>query len=296
MGEEKQLEARLGGRKYLFVDGSLHSFADEIGRFTKTSGFHYDVYLHPPRIVHHYRYWEVRPWGDGSFVVNNAVWIYKDHVEDKRGRRYAGLKVPFGAVFSAEELHDSIVEAALKYALAKFLCISADGEKLTVRISFKMHAEDKYAVEPVPYQEGLKLLKEFERPEQYYFLREIGTLVKRDSKLRLNYVVTLHPPRIFSREDPLWGWELKPSRFSCIPVLDQRYGFGPQHVIDEKTGEWYDGISTSTLFEQKLYIPASSVYSAIVEAIAKYVLVKFLGRRVKEYEGKEVVISFESTH
>jgi hypothetical protein len=283
--------------RYLFVDAGLHSFADEIGRFTKTSGFHYDVYLHPPRIVHHRRYWEVKPWGDGSFVVNDSVWIHKDYIEDEKCRRYEGLRVPFNAVYTAEELYNRIIEAALKYALAKFLCISADDEKIVLRISFrKLYADDRYAIEPAPITEGLKLLRELERPEQYYFLKEIGTLVKRDSKLALSYVVTLHPPRIYSYSDPLWGWEVKPSKWSCIPILDGRYGFGPRHIIDEKTNEWYDGISTPSLFEQKLYIPASAVYDAIVEAIAKYVLAKFLGRQAKEYEGKEITISFESTH
>ncbi|MCC6005775.1 MAG: hypothetical protein LM590_15655 [Thermofilum sp.] len=277
--------------KYLFVDGGLHSFVDEIGRFTKTSGFHYDVYLHPPRIVHHHKYWEVKPWGDGSFLVNEAIWIYRDRVEDERGRRYEGLRCPFNAIYTAEELYNRIIEAALKYALARFLRISANGEKLTLRISFKLYAEDAFAIEPTPIAQELKLLREFDDS----FLREIGTLVKRDSKLRLNYVVTLHPPRIHSYNDPLWGWEVKPSRLYYTLVLGERYGIGERYIIDEKTNEWFDGVATSTLYEQKLYLPASAIYNAIIEAIAKYVLVKFLGRQAKEYEGKEMTISFEST-
>jgi hypothetical protein len=283
--------------RYLFVKGGLHSFVDEIGRFSKTSGFHYKVLLHPPRIVHHSLYWRVEPWGDGSFVVNDSVWIHKDYIEDEKCRRYEGLRVPFNAVYTAEELYNRIIEAALKYALAKFLRISADGEKLVLRVSFrKLYAEDAFAIEPVPITEGLRLLKEFEEPRQYYFLREIGTLVKRDSKLAFNYVVTLHPPRIYSYEDPLWGWEVKPSKLYYTLVLDERYGFGQRYIVDEKTNEWYDGISTPSLYEQKLYIPATAVYDAIIEAVAKYVLAKFLGRQAKEYEGKEITISFESTH
>jgi hypothetical protein len=270
-----------GDRKYLFVDGGLHSFAEEIGRFTKTSGFHYRVYLHPPRIVHHLGSWRVEPWGDGSFVVNNAVWIYKDHVEDKRGRRYEGLRVPFNATYAAEELYDEIVNAILKYALACFLGSSrADHEVITVRISFS-----KKPLEPVPIGSTaqLKLLRGLGEPRYYHFLQEIGVPKK--------YVVTLHPPRIFSREDPSWGWEVKPC---CgLFVLNERYTFGPRHVIDEKTNEWYDGIRLVT---EDVYYPASSVYERVLEAVAKYALVRFLGRQAKEFDGKEVVISFESTH
>jgi hypothetical protein len=277
--------------RYLFVNGSYHSFVDEVGRFTKTSGFHYDVYLHPPRIVHHYKYWEVRPWGDGSFVVNNRVWIYSDHIEDEKGRTYAGLRVPFDAVYTAEELYNRTIEAALKYALARFLYIGADSEELTVRISFKPYVEDALAVEPVPLvSQGLKLLEEF---EGYSFLREIGTFAKRGSKPHFNYVVTLHPPRIYSYNDPLWGWEVKPSRLYYSLTLDERYEFLERFIIDRKTNKWYNGIAIS---EQKLYIPASSIYNAIIEAIAKYVLVKFLGKRAKEFDGKEITISFRSTH
>jgi hypothetical protein len=284
-------------KKYLFVDGPLHSYADEIGRFTKTSGFHYRVYLHPPRIVHHHKYWEVKPWSDGSFVVNNEIWIYSDHIEDKKGRTYAGLRVPFDAVYAAGELYSRTVEAILKYALAKFLYISANDEKITLRVSFrKLYAEDKYAIETAPTTESLKLLTELERPEQYRFLREVGTLVKRGSKLALNYVVTLHPTRIYSRSDPLWGWEVKPSRLYYALTLDGRYEIGERYIIDGKTNEWFDGIATSTLYEQKLYLPASAIYNAIIEAVAKYVLARFLGQRAREFEGKEIVVSFESTH
>jgi hypothetical protein len=277
--------------RYLFVDGGLHSFVDEIGRFTKTSGFHYDVYLHPPRIVHHRNYWEVKPYSPGWFIINDTILVSRECVEDEKGRTYAGLRVPFNAMYTAEELYNRIIEAALKYALARFLRISANGEKLTLRISFKLYAEDAFAIEPAPIAQELKLLREFDDS----FLREIGTLVKRDSKLRLNYVVTLHPPRIHSYGDPLWGWEVKPSRLYYTLVLGERYGIGERYIIDEKTNEWFDGISTPSLYEQKLYLPASAIYNAIIEAIAKYVLAKFLGRQAKEFEGKEMTISFEST-
>ena len=285
--------------RYLFVDGGLHSFAAEIGRFTKTSGFHYDVYLHPPRIVHHNKYWEVKPYLPGWFVVNGTIYISKKCVEDEKGRTYAGLRVPFNAVYTAEELYDRIIEAALKYVLARFLSISADGEKLTLRVSFKLYDEGKPAVEPAPIREGLKLLRGLEELRHYEFLEEIGTVMKTRhdlrTRLRFKYVVTLHPLRVYSYEKPLWGWEIKPRR--GLFVLNERYTFGPQHVIDEKTNEWYDGIATSSLYDQKLYLPASSIYSAIVEAVAKYTLVKFLGwRRAKEFEGKEITITFESTH
>jgi hypothetical protein len=285
--------------KYLFVDGGLHSFIDEIGRFTKTSGFHYDVYLHPPRIVHHRNYWEVKPYSPGWFIINDTILVSRECVEDEKGRTYAGLRVPFNAMYTAEELYDRIIEAALKYALAKFLRISANGEKMTLRISFKLYAEDAYAIEPAPITQELtqkKLLRDFDDT----FLREIGTLVKRDSKLRLNYVVTLHPPRICAYDDPLWGWEVKPSPLHYTLVLVGRYvgqyEIEERFIIDRKTKEWFDGVATSALYKQKLYLPASSIYSAIVEAIAKYVLVKFLGRQAKEFEGKEITISFKSTH
>jgi hypothetical protein len=268
--------------RYLFVDAGLHSFADEIGRFTKTSGFHYDVYLHPPRIVHHSLYWRVEPWGDGSFVVNDSVWIHKDYIEDEKCRRYEGLRIPFNTVYTAEELYNRIIEAALKYALAQFLGVSrADREVVTVRISF-----DGKPLEPVPIDNSapLKLLRGLDEPRHYHFLQEVGVLKK--------YAVTLHPPRIFSRENPNWGWEVKPSL--GLFVLNERYTFGPRHIIDERDKEWYDGVRLVT---EDVYYPASTVYTAVLEAVAKYTLAKFLGRQAaKEFEGKELTISFESTH
>jgi hypothetical protein len=264
--------------RYLFADGPIHSFVDEIGRFTKTSGFHYRVYLHPPRIVHHNRYWEVRPWGDGSFVVNDSVWIYKDHIEDERCRRYEGLRVPFDTVYTAEKLYDSIVSAVLKYALAQFLGVTrADREVVTVRITIKGKP-----LEPVPIDSSaLKLLRGLDEPRHYYFLQDIGVLGK--------YAVTLHPPRVYSREDPLWGWEVKPWR--GFFVVNERLTFAPRHVINERN-EWYDGVRLVT---EDVYYPASAVYTAVLEAVARYALVRFLGKHAREYEEKEIAVSFEST-
>jgi hypothetical protein len=266
---------------YLFVDGGLHSFVNEVGRFTKTSGFHYSVYLHPPRIVHHRLYWTVKPWGDGSFVVNDSVWIHRDFVEDEKGRTYAGLRVPFNAVYTAEELYDRIIEAALKYALAQFLGVSKPDSEV-IRISF-----DVKPLEPVPISTAqLKLLRGLDEPRDYHFLQEIGVPKK--------YVVTLHPPRIYSYEEPLWGWEVKPHYLYRSPVLNERYVLCPRQILDLKNNEWYDGIRLVT---EDVYYPASAIYTAVLEAVAKYTLAKFLGRQAaKEFKGRVMTISFKSTH
>jgi len=119
------------------------------------------------------------------------------------------------------------------------------------------------------------------------FLNDIGAITKSGFR----YVVTLHPPKIYSRKDPLWGWELKPHYLYRSLVLNGKYVLGLRQVLDWETNEWYDGF----LYDEKLYIPASAVYDAVVNAIAKYALARFLGiRRARPFE-LNVTVSFAST-
>jgi hypothetical protein len=271
LGEER---VEVCAKKYLFVSGPLHSFVDEVGRFTKTSGSHYKVFLHPPRIVHHFGKWEVKPWAQGVFVVNGEVWISRDCVEDEKGRTYAGLRVPFGAVYEAGELYSRIVEAVLKYALSVFLSIAADGERITLTLR-----RTREPLSPVPIAAEGRLLRRMRDTRDYYFFEEVGVPGK--------YVVTLHPPRIYSYDKPLWGWELKP-RVGF--VLNERWEIGPSYILDLEENRWYDGIVY--FGDEKLHFPASTIYNHIVESIAEYVMRKF---RIPFRDGEEVTVSFAST-
>jgi hypothetical protein len=256
--------------EYLFVSGPLHSFAEEISRFTKTSGFHYKVYLHPPRIVHHGQNWTVAPWEAGVFVVNDKVWVSRNYIEDERGRKYKGLRAPFNNVYTAEELYNRIVEAVLKYVLASFVTVRI-GERITLRI------RKRPTLTPVPVSGQLRLLKG-KGTKDHYFFEEIGAPGK--------YTVTLHPPRIFSKEDPLWGWEVKPLGGF---VVNGRWRVWSCFVRDME-GHWYDGV---VLGDEKLFFPAQSIYNCILESVVTYALRRF---RIPFRDGEEVVVSFASTH
>jgi len=264
--------------QYLFLKGEFHSFVDEIGRFTKTSGFHYDVYLHPPRIVHHRGYWEVKPsYMPGVFVVNDAIHISRKYVEDEKGR-YDGIKVP-GDVYKAKELYDKIIEAVLKYVLARFFFISAGSGKWTIRVSFK----EGMQISTAPMKEGLRLLNCCND-----FLEDIA---------KNKYVVTLHPPRIFSSKDPLWGWIIQPHEFYRSLVLDRKYVLYSEwieRISEQGTNERYDGFH-SFLYNE-MYYPASAVYDAVISAIARYALRRFLGIKRSRSLELNVTVSFASTH
>jgi hypothetical protein len=104
------------------IKGSLHSFVWEIGRFTKTSGFHYSI-LHN-KIVHHNGKWEVSYNPLFNYILvkgedGQQMKIYRNHFFIN-GQSADIVETPGGAVYTAAEIWAFVMEAVAKYAVAQF--------------------------------------------------------------------------------------------------------------------------------------------------------------------------------
>jgi hypothetical protein len=135
---------RAGGRA-LRVSGDLHSFVEEVGRFSRAFGFHYDVSLDPPEIRHHAGRWVVRPGPyKGVFVVETRdgaklyVAPFRLYLGDLSGAGYEAVELPDGRRVPAMKIHAEIQGAVAKYAVAKFLQIDrADGVAPSATVSLE---------------------------------------------------------------------------------------------------------------------------------------------------------------
>jgi hypothetical protein len=136
----------------LRVEKGLHSFITEIGRFTKTFGFHYEVTLHPPCIKHHSGRWVVRPapaWRDAFLVETREgqqLIITPDFfiVPSPEGYRYYEfIETPTsgGRRLHPLEVFASILEAVAKYVAALFLQRRrADGMPIEVDVVLSLES------------------------------------------------------------------------------------------------------------------------------------------------------------
>jgi hypothetical protein len=118
----------------LRVSGDLHSFVEEIGRFTRAYGFHYTVSLDPPEIRHHMGRWVVRPGPYmGVFVVETRdgarlyVGPFRLHLGDLSGAGYEEVELPSGRRVPAMKIHAEILGAVAKYAVARFMQLERAG-------------------------------------------------------------------------------------------------------------------------------------------------------------------------
>jgi hypothetical protein len=110
------------------VVGDLHSFLDEIGRVTKSSGFHYDV-LDGKTITHHLNRWKVQ--GGGNLVVvegKDGETLKLRLLGDEaflslNGEPVDALETPSGT-FSGMEILNLIKDAVARHAIAQFFGIS----------------------------------------------------------------------------------------------------------------------------------------------------------------------------
>jgi hypothetical protein len=107
--------------KVLEVRGELQSLVDELGRFTKTSGFHYVVNEDNYTIRHHGNKWvikfnyssgffasiEIEAGADKLILNKNAMWLNGEQVDK--------IVFPGGGVLT----HDSLM-ALIKDAIAKW--------------------------------------------------------------------------------------------------------------------------------------------------------------------------------
>ena len=105
------------------IKGSLHSFVSEIGRFTKTSGFHYTV-SSDGKIVHHNGKWEVSYNSLFNYILvkgddGQEMKIYPNYFF-VNGQGADVIEAPSGAVYTAAEIWQYVVEAVAKYAVAQF--------------------------------------------------------------------------------------------------------------------------------------------------------------------------------
>jgi hypothetical protein len=142
--------------RVLKVYHELHSMVIELGRFTKTSGFHYDVILQPdqkPQIVHHSHSWKIEPgFVPGTFMVYTFnmpilkitpkyIHYYPDYDPndlfwDTKYEEYDALDTS-QKFLTAKQLHDLIINSVAKYAIARFLQITPRPYKLVIEIDLR---------------------------------------------------------------------------------------------------------------------------------------------------------------
>jgi len=102
--------------------GSLHSFIYEIGRFSKTSGFHYSV--DGGKIKHHGGKWEATYNHLFNYILilgndGQVMEVYPNGVV-VNGHAAEAVETPEGHVFTAPQIWSRVVEAIAKYAVASF--------------------------------------------------------------------------------------------------------------------------------------------------------------------------------
>ncbi|MCI4407821.1 MAG: hypothetical protein JHC26_01925 [Thermofilum sp.] len=236
---------------YLRARGQLQSFLTEIGRFTKTSGFHYYVTLDPPEIGHHGSYWSVSPTGDGGFDVGGVL-IYEDRVIDKRGNIYQGIDG-----LSAREIYQEIINAIIKYSVATFMQEehASDGA-YGVKLNFLLKPK------PIQEAQGKKMLETC-HIEVLNFLEALNDVEK--------IKVILDPPRVFDTEYDIWELQPWPDCRKCGCVwLNREIAICQTNVYRHTLINRFDGIRCG----DNVFI-AKDIFDAILSAIARYALKVF---------------------
>jgi hypothetical protein len=268
-------------RKYLRVKGQLHSFVSELGRFSKTSGWHYFVDLssaHAPEVIHHNSYWAVTPYKNGAFSVGDIL-IYPDHVQVYGKKyRYAGLDIPSIGKVSAKKLYNEIVNAIAKYVVGTFLQKNhADGSFYLIDLNFKL------VPKMVKDENKLKLITEDEALRSL-----INDINNGNMYVRLD---TKHAPMI-KNKGFTQTWKIEPDSIRGFFAINDDYILAYDVISKYNLAfeNHYHGIALCD--NGKYYISAKDLNEAILSAIVKYSLERF---GVDTTRLSKLAISFEST-
>jgi hypothetical protein len=117
--------------------GELQSLSDELGRFTKTSGFHYVVNEDNYTIRHHGNKWvikfnyssgffasiEIEAGADKLILNKNTMWLNGEQIDK--------IVFPGGNVLTHDLLLNLIKDAIAKWYVAKWFAITRADEILS---------------------------------------------------------------------------------------------------------------------------------------------------------------------
>jgi hypothetical protein len=262
--------------RYLKVDSEFQSLVFELGRFTRTFGWHYYLDLREPAIIHHDFHWKVIPYRNGAFAIGDVV-IHEDYIEVYgKNYRYDGLFIPFLGRISVRTLYREIIDAIAKYAVGAFLRKQhADGDIITVDL------HNKIVPKRIKDGEKLKLAEDDNLVTLINDLNEFNIFVKLDDK---------HLPLLKNGEYSE-KWSIKPSNFVREHfIINNKYilAYYTLHLGDFLYENERHGIKLCDNF----YVSAKNLYDAILSAIVKYALERF---RVDTTKISKLTINFEST-
>jgi hypothetical protein len=259
-------------KRYLKV--RYESFAMELGRFTKTSGWHYYIDLREPVIVHHQNKWSVVPY-KGGFRIGDII-VREDYIESKN-QHFGGLDIPYYGFMSSRKLYNEILKAIVKYALGVFLQKEyADGSFISVDLSYKLVPRRKQG-------EKLKLITDDE-----LFLNLIDDISNGNIFIKLD---PQHTPLVKNGEF-IEKWKIEP--YDAVRgyfLINNRYILAYDLIFENDF--LYEHERHGVALCDAYYFSAKDIREALLSTIAKYVLARF---GVDTTKISKLSISFESTH
>jgi hypothetical protein len=273
---EKMKKRSTETRRYLRVNGQIHSLLFELGRFTRTLGWHYYIDLRVPAIVHHKNSWSITPYRNGAFAIGD-IFVHEDYIEVYgKNYRYDGLFNPFFGGISARTLYREIIDAIAKYAVGAFLNKEyADGDIITVDL------HNKIVPKRIKDDEKLKLAEDDNLVTLINDLNEFNIFVKLDDK---------HLPLLKNGEYSD-KWRIVPCDFVReYFIINNKYilAYDTLYLGDFLYENERHGIKLCNNF----YVSAKNLYDAILSTIVKYALERF---RVDTTKISKLTINFEST-